>query len=104
MTTNILIQRAMPNDAASIAVLVGDLLTEIMNVVAVPAFNFSLVETTHRLSEFLDKQKYFVPADKFDQEKVKAVFRNGILRITVPPKEDTTVNEGIKIEIIKEGE
>jgi HSP20 family molecular chaperone IbpA len=52
----------------------------------------------------IDKQKYFVPADKFDQEKVKAVFRNGILRITVPPKEDTTVNEGIKIEIIKEGE
>jgi len=52
----------------------------------------------------IDKQKYFVPADKFNQENVKAVFRNGILRITVPPKEDTAVNEGIKIEIIKEGE
>jgi len=32
----------------------------------------------------IDKQKYFVPADKFNQENVKAVFRNGILRITVP--------------------
>jgi HSP20 family molecular chaperone IbpA len=45
-----------------------------------------------------------VPADKYDQEKVKAVFKNGILKVTVPPKEVTESSEGIKIEIIREGE
>ncbi len=35
----------------------------------------------------IDKQKYYVPVDKFDQAKVKAVFRNGILKVTIPPKE-----------------
>jgi HSP20 family molecular chaperone IbpA len=52
----------------------------------------------------IDRQKYYVPADKFDQEKVKAVFRNGILKVTIPPKEIADIPEGIKIEIIKEGE
>ena len=52
----------------------------------------------------IDKQKYYVPADKFDQAKVKAVFRNGILKVTIPPKEVVDIPEGIKIEIIKEGE
>ncbi|MFA6506580.1 MAG: Hsp20/alpha crystallin family protein, partial [Treponemataceae bacterium] len=27
----------------------------------------------------IEKQKYYVPADKYDQERVKAVYRNGIL-------------------------
>lgn len=52
----------------------------------------------------IDKQKYYVPADKFMQEKVKAVYKNGILRITVPAKEETEAPEGFKIEIIKEGD
>lgn len=52
----------------------------------------------------IEKQKYYVPADKFDQEKVKAVFRNGILKVIVPPKEMAESNEGIKIEIVREGE
>ncbi|MFQ3546707.1 MAG: Hsp20/alpha crystallin family protein [Termitinemataceae bacterium] len=52
----------------------------------------------------IEKQKYYVPLDKFDQEKVKAVYRNGILKVSIPPKEDTSATEGIKIEIIKEGE
>jgi len=52
----------------------------------------------------IEKQKYYVPADKFDQEKVKAVFRNGILKVTVPPREEAESNEGIKIEIVREGE
>jgi len=52
----------------------------------------------------IDKQKYYVPVDKFDQAKVKAVFRNGILKVTIPPKEVVDIPEGIKIEIIKEGE
>jgi HSP20 family molecular chaperone IbpA len=52
----------------------------------------------------VEKQKYYVPADKFDQEKVKAVFKNGILKVTVPPKEADAAAEGIKIEIVREGE
>lgn len=52
----------------------------------------------------VEKQKYYVPADKFAQDKVRAVFRNGILKVTVPPKEEAEASEGIKIEIVKEGE
>ena len=48
----------------------------------------------------IEKQKYFVPLDKYAQDKVKAVFRNGILRISIPPKEEQDHNSGIKIEIV----
>jgi HSP20 family molecular chaperone IbpA len=51
----------------------------------------------------IEKQKYFVPLDKYAQEKVKAVFKNGILKISIPPKDEPDQSEGIKIEIIKEG-
>jgi HSP20 family molecular chaperone IbpA len=50
----------------------------------------------------IEKQKYFVPQDKYAQEKVKAVFRNGILKVTVPPREEPEQSEGIKIDIVKE--
>jgi len=52
----------------------------------------------------VEKQKYYVPADKFDQALVKAVFSNGILRISIPPKEESEQTEGIKIEIVKDGQ
>jgi len=52
----------------------------------------------------VEKQKYYVPADKFAQDRVRAVFRNGILKVTVPPKDESEAPEGIKIEILKEGE
>ena len=52
----------------------------------------------------IEKQKYYVPLDKYAQEKVKAVFRNGILRVSIPPKEEPDQNDGIKIEIIREGD
>ena len=48
----------------------------------------------------IEKQKYFVPLDKYAQDKVKAVFRNGILRVSIPPKEEPDQNDGVKIEII----
>ena len=51
----------------------------------------------------IEKQKYFVPLDKYAQEKVKAVYKNGILRVTIPPKEEPDQNDGIKIEIVKDG-
>lgn len=52
----------------------------------------------------VERQKYYVPADKFAQDKVKAVFKNGILKVTVPPKEESAAPEGIRIEILKDGE
>jgi len=51
----------------------------------------------------IEKQKYFVPLDKYAQEKVKAVYKNGILKVSIPPKEEPDQNDGIKIEIIKDG-
>jgi HSP20 family molecular chaperone IbpA len=51
----------------------------------------------------IEKQKYFVPLDKYAQEKVKAVYKNGILRVSIPPKDEPDQNDGIRIEIIKEG-
>ncbi|MDR0590181.1 MAG: Hsp20/alpha crystallin family protein [Spirochaetaceae bacterium] len=50
----------------------------------------------------IEKQKYYVPLDKYAQEQVKAVFKNGILKVIVPPKDEPDQNDGIKIEIIKE--
>jgi len=49
-------------------------------------------------------QKYYVPEDKFDREKVKATFKLGILRVEIAAKEEYTTKEGIKIEIVKEEE
>ncbi|MDR0502671.1 MAG: Hsp20/alpha crystallin family protein [Treponema sp.] len=51
----------------------------------------------------IEKQKYYVPLDKYAQDKVKAVYKNGILRVSIPPKEEPDQSDGIKIEIIKEG-
>jgi HSP20 family molecular chaperone IbpA len=51
----------------------------------------------------IEKQKYYVPLDKYAQENVKAVFKNGILRVRVPPKDEPDQSDGIKIEIVKEG-
>ena len=51
----------------------------------------------------IEKQKYFVPLDKYAQEKVKAVYKNGILRVCIPPKAEPDQSDGIKIEIVKEG-
>ena len=52
----------------------------------------------------IERQKYFVPLDKYAQDKVKAVFRSGILRVSVPPKEEQEQSDGIKIEIVSEGD
>jgi HSP20 family molecular chaperone IbpA len=51
----------------------------------------------------IEKQKYYVPRDKYAQENVKAVFKNGILRVTAPPRDEPDQSDGVKIEILKEG-
>ena len=50
----------------------------------------------------IEKQKYYVPLDKYAQEKVQAVFKNGILKVTVPPRPEKTQAQGISITIITE--
>ena len=60
MTTNLTIQRATAKDANEVGLMVGELLQEIMTAIAIPAFNFSLPETTASLKDFIDREKYFV--------------------------------------------
>jgi HSP20 family molecular chaperone IbpA len=74
-----------------------------MNLEEVPEESVRYVKRRLKLKD-VDKQKYYVPADKFAQEKVKAVFKNGILKVSVPPKEEAEQPEGIKIEILKDSE
>ena len=54
------IQRATPNDAKEVAVMVGELLTEIMNTIGVQVFSFDLDDTIARLKDFIECEKYFV--------------------------------------------
>lgn len=60
MSTNFTIHRATASDAREVAVLVGELLAEIMKAIGVQVFNFDLAETTARLQDFLGREKYFV--------------------------------------------
>ncbi|BBF66595.1 GNAT family N-acetyltransferase [Acidithiobacillus sp. 'AMD consortium'] len=60
MTVNITIQRATINDAPEVAVMVGELLNEIMSTIGIHAFKFSLDETMARLKDFIYREKYFV--------------------------------------------
>jgi GNAT superfamily N-acetyltransferase len=60
MNASITIRRATADDAQEVAVMVGELLAEIMDVIGEQAFNFDLAETTARLKDFLSHGKYFV--------------------------------------------
>lgn len=50
----------------------------------------------------IDDQRYYVPDDKYDREQARAVFRNGILRVTIPPRDQIQNPAGVKIEIVNE--
>lgn len=60
MSADFIIQRALADDAQQVAVMVGELLAEIMNATGVQVFHFDLVETTSRLKEYLNRERYFV--------------------------------------------
>jgi HSP20 family protein len=47
----------------------------------------------------IEEQRYYVPADKFDQAGTQARFHNGLLKITVPPREKVESGEEIRINI-----
>jgi GNAT superfamily N-acetyltransferase len=60
MSSEFSIQQAIAGDAQEVAVMVGELLSEIMNAIGVQAFNFDLAETSSRLKDFIEREKYFV--------------------------------------------
>jgi HSP20 family molecular chaperone IbpA len=58
----------------------------------------------HRLKfKDITDNRYYVPESKFDRENVKAVFKNGLLRVTISPKDDYKSQGGIKVNIVNEG-
>jgi HSP20 family protein len=50
----------------------------------------------------IDEQRYYVPEDKFDRDKVEARFKDGLLRIAVPAREEEKEPDGIKVRIVSE--
>ena len=50
----------------------------------------------------IDGQKYYVPSNRFNREKVSAVYKNGLLTITIPPDENFSKEEGIRVDIKEE--
>ena len=60
MVLTVTVNQATADGSHEVAVMVGELLSEIMNVIGVQAFNFDLVETTDRLTNLLSQEKYFV--------------------------------------------
>lgn len=60
MNMHYTIQRATTDDVPEVAIMVGELLAEIMGTIGVPAFNFDLAGTRSRLADYLACEKYFV--------------------------------------------
>jgi GNAT superfamily N-acetyltransferase len=60
MSEPIRIEKAGVDDSPALAVMVGELLDEIMTATATPAFNFNLDETTARVGDFIASGRYFV--------------------------------------------
>ncbi len=52
----------------------------------------------------IDEQRYYVPADKFNQGGCVATFKNGLLKIVVPPREQADQGAEIKVDIKSGGE
>ena len=50
----------------------------------------------------IDEQRYYVPEDKFDRDKVEARFKDGLLRVVIPAREEEKEPDGIKVRIVSE--
>ena len=60
MSNSYYIQKASVEDVRALAMMVGELLDEIMSATGSHAFNFDLEETTARLKGFIEQGRYFV--------------------------------------------
>lgn len=47
----------------------------------------------------IENRRFFVPADEYNQEAVKAVFKNGLLSISIPPQKTPENKNSVRIEI-----
>jgi HSP20 family protein len=47
----------------------------------------------------IEEQRYYVPADKFNQSGTQAAFKSGLLKITVPPRDQAEKGPEIKVDI-----
>lgn len=54
-----------------------------------------------KLKEIVE-QKYYVPASKFNRDKCKATFTNGLLTVKIPPKDNYNQEKKVKVEIVNE--
>ena len=52
----------------------------------------------------IEDQKYYVPEDKFDREKVQASFKNGLLSVHIPSRGPVEDKEGVKVDIVVESD
>jgi HSP20 family molecular chaperone IbpA len=50
----------------------------------------------------IEEQRYYVPEDKFDRTKVDARFKDGLLRVVIPAREEEKEKEGVKVRIVTE--
>lgn len=57
---SIIFERVKKEDSKKIAILVGELLNEIMLKIDIKAFNFDLEETNIRLKDFIEKEKNYI--------------------------------------------
>lgn len=60
MSAEFTIRMATVSDAPEVAAMVGELLSEIMTSIGIQVFNFDLTETIERLTDFINRDKYFV--------------------------------------------
>ena len=66
----IVADRTTASDAPTIAAMVGELLTEIMDAVGERVFHFDLAQTTSRLIDLIEQEKYFVFVARQDKSAV----------------------------------
>jgi HSP20 family protein len=52
----------------------------------------------------IEEQRFYVPADKFNQSGTQATFKNGLLKIVVPPRDQADKGPEIKVDIKVEGQ
>lgn len=82
----------------------GDYMYLSANISSENITNDNISYLKHRLKlKDIESQKYFVPESKFDQAAAQAVYKNGILRVFIPPKEEPIIDDGIKVEIVNGG-
>jgi GNAT superfamily N-acetyltransferase len=92
MTIDRSIRRASASDAVDLAVMVGELLTEIMATTGIQAFSFNLQETAERCADFIERETYFafmaqdsdsLPAGFIALQESHALYTQGVFG-TIP--------------------